>query len=171
MLTVEELIDWLRADPADAETIEDLRAAAIAHVQNETGMKFGTAGEVVETHAYTGGAIALSGVPDPDASFSVEKWTGSAWEVVDEGSWYLDGAFVRPAQSSWVDFRTETPRFRVTYTTGFVEGLQPEPVKQAVRILVAHWFEHREAIITGTIATVVKLSVDRLLAPYRKVGF
>lgn len=40
-------------------------------------------------------------------------------------------------------------------------------VEQAALMLVAHWYENREAVVTGTIATPIPIGVERLLW-YRK---
>ncbi|MGV8944667.1 head-tail connector protein [Thermomonas sp.] len=40
-------------------------------------------------------------------------------------------------------------------------------VEQALLMIVAHWYENREAVATGTIATVIPIGVERLLW-YRK---
>ena len=167
MITTEELIDWLRAEAEDAELIEDLRAAAIAHVENETGMHFSVTGEVTHSISWNGWPMALKGEPVEGADFTLEQWSGSAWETVDAGNYYVDGAFIRPA-GDW-KFDTPWPRFRVTYTTGYVEGLQPAPVQMAVRLLVAHWFENREAVNIGNITSEIEMGVRMLLAPYRRV--
>lgn len=45
-------------------------------------------------------------------------------------------------------------------------GFTPD-VEQAVLLLVGHWYANREAVVTGTISTVVPLAVERLLW-YRK---
>lgn len=45
-------------------------------------------------------------------------------------------------------------------------GLTPD-VEQAILLLVGHWYANREAVVTGTISTVVPLAVERLLW-YRK---
>ena len=40
-------------------------------------------------------------------------------------------------------------------------------VEQAILLVVGHWYANREAVVTGTIATVIPLAVERLLW-YRK---
>lgn len=47
----------------------------------------------------------------------------------------------------------------------------PEPVKEAVRQLVAHLYENREASITGVTMTDVSPGMFDLLAPYREWSF
>jgi len=58
----------------------------------------------------------------------------------------------------------------VTYVAGY--GDEPEDVpggiRQAILMLVAHWYENREAVATGTINTVIKLGVDAALSGYRR---
>lgn len=46
----------------------------------------------------------------------------------------------------------------------------PAPIKTAICMLVAQWFNSREATVTGTIATELPLAVDALISPYRRVG-
>jgi len=59
--------------------------------------------------------------------------------------------------------------WRVTYTAGYgpQHGNVPDSLCAAVKLLAAHLFENREAMITGTIATTLPLGVDRLIAPFR----
>lgn len=164
MLTVAELIQWLRAEDEDAEQIEDLLEAAIAHVENETGMRFSTSGEVTETITWGGWPLALRGTVDTEADFTLEQWAGTDWEAVDASAYYVDGSFVRPAGTSYSFGAGPNRRFRVTYTTGYVEGLQPAPVRLAVRMLVQLWFDGAE----GEARESGMKAVDRLLAPYRR---
>ncbi|MCP8894293.1 head-tail connector protein [Shinella daejeonensis] len=43
----------------------------------------------------------------------------------------------------------------------------PAPIKTAICMLVAQWFNSREATVTGTIATELPLAVDALITPYK----
>lgn len=167
MVTVEELIDWLRAEAEDAELIEDLRDAAVTYVEEQTGMRFSETGEVVQTMGWYGWPLALRGEPLAGADFTLERWSGSAWEAVDSGNYYLDGAFVRPA-GTW-EMTEVTPRFRATYTTGYTAGLAPKPLQVAVRLLVAHWYENREPVNIGNIVNELPFAVDNILRLYRRV--
>lgn len=45
----------------------------------------------------------------------------------------------------------------------------PAPLRQALMLLIAHWYEHRDPIEVGAPSTVVPHSVNRLLVPYRPV--
>ena len=43
----------------------------------------------------------------------------------------------------------------------------PEPLRQAIRLLVAHWYENRGLIAVGQSVAVLPATVAALLAPYR----
>ena len=47
----------------------------------------------------------------------------------------------------------------------------PAAIKHAIVLLVAHWFENREAVMTGqgSAAVALPMGVDALLAPYRRI--
>lgn len=45
----------------------------------------------------------------------------------------------------------------------------PDAIKQALLLLVAHWYENREPVIVGTISADLPLTVRALLGPYRVV--
>jgi hypothetical protein len=40
-------------------------------------------------------------------------------------------------------------------------------IKQALLFLVAHWYRNREAVITGTIASITPMAYDAILGPER----
>jgi len=52
---------------------------------------------------------------------------------------------------------------------GLLASDVPEPMRQAVRLLVGHWFEHREPVVLGDNAAPVPDTVAALLAPYYPV--
>jgi uncharacterized phiE125 gp8 family phage protein len=47
----------------------------------------------------------------------------------------------------------------------------PQPIKQAMLLMLAHWFENREEVITGTIVARIPSGARALLAPYRMQAF
>ncbi|MBD9635962.1 hypothetical protein IB277_06595 [Ensifer sp. ENS07] len=64
----------------------------------------------------------------------------------------------------------ESAAVSVTYSAG--SSSVPVPIQQAILLSVGAWYENREEVVVG--ATVSSLpasvAVDRLLAPYRRVG-
>ena len=59
---------------------------------------------------------------------------------------------------------------RATCGYGAGQGDVPQPLRLAMRILIGHWYENREALIIGTIVAEAPLAVESLIAPYRR-GF
>lgn len=58
----------------------------------------------------------------------------------------------------------------IDYVAGYGEAEDvPRDLKQAVLALVAHWFEHRDAVIVAGSGAVVPAGFDRLVAGYRQV--
>jgi uncharacterized phiE125 gp8 family phage protein len=45
----------------------------------------------------------------------------------------------------------------------------PEPLRQAIRLLIAHWYENRGLVAAGT-TTVLPSTVAALIAPYRMLS-
>lgn len=101
-----------------------------------------------------------------------------------------DGAeYVMPAADYLVDTKSEPGRLVLGYgktwpsvtlrpasaiAIEFVAGYGavsavPEKVKQAMKLLVAHWYEHREAVLTGSISKELEFAVGALLWQERVV--
>ena len=45
-------------------------------------------------------------------------------------------------------------------------GAVPQAIKQAMLLLIGHYFNNREQTITGVMATEIPQGADALLAPY-----
>lgn len=50
---------------------------------------------------------------------------------------------------------------------GVDDTTQPPEVHHAIAVLVAHWFEHREAVVTGTISKEIELAWNALVTQIR----
>lgn len=75
---------------------------------------------------------------------------------------------VRPA-GPWPRPGRAIDGVRIDFTAGYADAASvPEPLKQAVKLLAAYFFETREAAAETKIYTVPK-SIDALIAPYREV--
>jgi len=63
-------------------------------------------------------------------------------------------------------------RFEIDFTAGYgASGLDvPQPLRQAIRLLVTHWFEHRAAAMEGEGAGPTPLGYRALVAPYRRLA-
>lgn len=72
----------------------------------------------------------------------------------------------RPARVTLYDALTldRGEVIRISYTAG--ETDLPDELKQAALMLVAHWYENREAVAVGTISADVAMGVNRLLSQF-----
>lgn len=83
----------------------------------------------------------------------------SGWQLIaDDGPLVLDVSGLSGARA--VD------PVAVTYKAG-AESC-PEMAKQAMLLLIGHWYMHREAVVTGSAPAEVALTVDALLRQYRR---
>jgi len=53
--------------------------------------------------------------------------------------------------------------------TGEFEDV-PENIRQAIRLTVGHWYENRESVVLGTIASQVPMTAEHLLHQERSLG-
>ena len=62
-------------------------------------------------------------------------------------------------------------RAEIDFTAGYgTTGADvPEPLRQAIRLLVTHWYEHRSAVMSGEAVTAVPLGYRELVSPYRRL--
>lgn len=58
----------------------------------------------------------------------------------------------------------------IEFTAGYgaEPGSVPAPIRQAMLLLVAHWYEHRDPIEIGAPEAAIPHAVSRLLAPFRR---
>lgn len=70
---------------------------------------------------------------------------------------------------SWPAVRSRVMNpIRVRYVAGWTGvHLVPQPIKQAIRLLAAHWYEHRESVIVGAGSSPLPLALDSLLWQFR----
>jgi uncharacterized phiE125 gp8 family phage protein len=95
--------------------------------------------------------------------------------VVDAEDYAVD-ALSSPAR---VVFKSAPPpvvtrelnAFEIAFTAGYGDEASdvPAPIRQALMLLVAHWFERREPVVLGAGAQEVPATVAGLLLPYRRV--
>lgn len=54
---------------------------------------------------------------------------------------------------------------QIDYQAGYADAAAvPMCIKQAILLIVAHWYEHRESVLTGTISKEIEQSASNLIA-------
>lgn len=73
--------------------------------------------------------------------------------------------FIEPAFSAtWPSPREQANAVTVRFVAGYdTEQGVPDTIKQAIMLMLGHFYVNREAVVTGTIATEVDLAVKQLL--------
>lgn len=98
----------------------------------------------------------------------------AAVTTVLAGTYFLDGAgvparLVRQGAIAWPAPRRTANGIEVAFTAGYGDAAVdvPEPIRQAIMLLIAHWYEHRSPLEVGALARPAPDMVAELLAPYR----
>lgn len=167
----------LRVDHEDDDDlIEGLIAAATEHLDGYTGVL----GRALVTQTWRQdfcGFSARMGLPlRPVSSIaSVTYFDGdNATQALGSTVYGLfadaAGAYVAlTPDQAWPSTRSRRDAVSVTYVAGVADTAVPAPIKQAILLMVGHWYANREAVSEGSMAEV-PMAVDALLRPYRAVG-
>lgn len=69
---------------------------------------------------------------------------------------------------AWPATRAQIAAVTVDFTAGYSNSAAiPEDLKLAMKMLVAHWSENREAVVVGTINSALELAFDALVDTYK----
>jgi uncharacterized phiE125 gp8 family phage protein len=94
-----------------------------------------------------------------------QTWTSSEYRV-DKRS--QPGRITPEHGKSYPSTRAVMNAVTVRFKAGYGQAAAvPGPIKLGITALVAHFYEHREPVITGTIAEELPMHVQALLAPYQ----
>lgn len=95
-------------------------------------------------------------------------------QVVDSSNYYLynfdqHSEVVTTNTYSWPDVYDRKDAFSITYRAGMGETASsvPDSIKRAIRLIVAHWYEHRTAVVNFT-PNELPMGVESLLSLERR---
>jgi uncharacterized phiE125 gp8 family phage protein len=141
------------------------------------GVRYGRLayGERTVEQGGSNSAIRLPHGPVQSVSSIQYYDTSGAQQTLSSSLYQLDSkslfARVVPApDESWPD--TEDERLNavtVTYAAGYGDNISdvPDPIRQAVLLMVGDMYAHRESIGVGTVAYQLNLTAELLLSDYR----
>ena len=69
----------------------------------------------------------------------------------------------------WPGTFSRSDAVSVTFIAGVADASVPQPIKQAMLLMIGHWYAGREAVAAGDMRSV-PMAVDALLQPYRTIG-
>lgn len=173
IITVADLKAHMRVTHTQEDTyISALRSAAISWVEEHCNIKLGS----YTARGYLAG-FYNSYIPiGPVTAISEVKYqttsdkTYANLDTLATGLWFTD-EISKPARIAFRDYPNVyeyalTPVV-VTFTAGYTT--MPDPVLQAIRLLVAHMYENRQEEVVGTITTRLKFGLEALLNPFRVI--
>lgn len=158
---------------ADDAKIAVLIKAAREFLESVTNRQFITATYTLTMDRFPGGddielpiapLQSVESIKYLDASGNQQTLSGTAYDAVihDDGYGhvYVDRSVGWPSVG---DYRNAV---EIIYTCGHGDtaATVPERIKQAIYLLVAHWYEHREAVVVGTISSELPMSLRMLIS-------
>ena len=171
-LSLAEAKAFLRIETAeDDPLIAAFISAARLHVETQTGLALVTQSWRMVLDCWpTNGRVAVR--PAPLQALTAARVFDFDGEVraVDARAFVPDLSTSTLSFKPWaVPMPTRIAagiEFDIAVGFGDAAGDVPEPIRQAIRILVAHWHENR-AIVAGAAVAPVPSNAAALIAPYR----
>lgn len=171
VVTVDEVAKHLGDLPTeDRPYVETLIAAAQGWIDGPAGWLARSIGAQLLEYRDDDPCSPIVLLPFGPVLEVVEAWSGD--DAVDVSA-YVPGA---PAISLGTQLTSGQP-LRVRYWAGYGSrdpddadkwiSAAPAPIKVAIMILVAQWYEYREAVMPTGSPQQLPFSVDVLLQPYR----
>lgn len=170
LLTRAELKTHLRVEhSAEDDLIDALRAAAADYIENFCSVRLGVVTATGYLDAFVPARIPYGPVTAVGPVQYKATDNATAYTTLGTGSYFVD----KDTTPGRIDFYNVPSlgsynfnAVKITIGLGYLNQ-PPEAFKHATRLLVAHWYENRQAEIVGTISSVIKFGVDALLNPYR----
>lgn len=172
-VTREEAKAHARIDGTEEDArVDALIAAARADVENRTGRALVAQGwRIVRDGVPRGGVLRLSPAPVQSVTAVTVYGEDGAPSVVPAEEYEVDvasspGRLVLRRGLGWQARSVNGLEVDITCGYGGPEAV-PAPLRHAVLMLVAYWFEVREAAAYGVVAGPVASRTAALVAPYR----
>ena len=193
-VTLAEIKAQLRVDTSDEDTLLGaLIEAATGYVDGPSGILGRALVEqtwdmsVVDFPQPDAGAEMRAVLPIPlpplrevvsvnyvDTAGATQTIASSNYRVTLGGDW---GGSVEPVPGyAWPATQNRREAVTVRFRAGFAATANsptdyranvPRPIRQAIQLLAAHWFERRTPVVVGQTVTEVPMTVAALLAPWR----
>ena len=164
-------------DVEDDPLIEGFIAAAVDYLNGPSGIL----GRAIMTQEWLleletwPGRISLPLEPVQSVTVRYLDTSGVEQELSSE-AWDLDQYPSRRTQLAWASGyqfpALQAVRYpvRISISAGFGgAGDVPMALKVAIQMLVAHWYEHRDAVLPGSMGDSLPAAVNSLLARWRVI--
>lgn len=169
----------LRVDvPDDDAYITSLIVAARQQAESITRRAFVTQTYKLTMDAFPCGPIYLprpplqsvSSITYVDTAGVTQTWSASDYQVEATGGPFAPPGRVAPAYGqSYPATRAVFGAVTITFVAGYGSQASdvPQAIRQAILLVLGHWYEHRELAVVGTSVVELPRSAEWLLSPYR----
>ncbi|MBP7638131.1 MAG: phage head-tail connector protein [Kiritimatiellae bacterium] len=173
-VTTREARDWLRIDTENEDpTLAALVKAARQYVEEFTGRALTTKTVTLTLDRFENEillpfppAIAITAITYVDENGATQTLAASVYQLDATAE---PARLTRAYSQDWPSLRSQNAAVSIAYTAGYGANAAsvPQGLKQAILFLVAHWYEHREAVQAGGALQTVPLAVESLLWSFR----
>jgi len=104
-----------------------------------------------------------------DVQGATQTLSAGLYQVVaDAGPFAQPGKIFQAYNATWPSSRGHIDDVRIRYVAGYGAATDvPMAIKAAIKLMIAHLYENREATLTGTIVTEYPLGFAALLSPFK----
>jgi len=173
-LTLAELKLHLRVDHTEEDTlIESLGKAARRWVERYTSRSLVSQTWTMSLDGFPydgcfklprGPHLSVESIKYRDEDSVQQTWASTKYKVDPAGG--EEAARVMLADGEeWPDTDLDPNSVEVEFKAGYgtTAASVPDTIKAAMKLLIGHWFENREEVITGTISTDIPMATKALL--------
>lgn len=159
-------------DDDDDDYIESLITAARIHVENWLGKKLITQTLILHLDNFESGSQEIRLPYGPVQSVDTITYLDSSGASAAYTTFRAAlGEISRVTPSyglTWPTTQPVTDAVQIEYVTGYGDADDvPKTIKQAMLLLIGHWYASRESVVIGTIVAELPMAVQSLLSAER----
>lgn len=172
-ITLAEAKAQCRVDVTDDDTLlATMINAARDYIENTTGIVCGTASRVLRYDMFAERLPIYRGPVNSITTVSYVASDGTQTTLASDQYRLRERhgvATLQPAYGvSWPETECIDGAVTVTISAGYASNsVTPDAIRLAALMLVAHWYDNRQAVAIGTTTKELELAVADLLRPYR----
>lgn len=174
-LSVDEAKEHLRVDGASEDTlISSLIMTSRLHIEAALGLALITQTWRQTLDRWPKNSEVIVPLRPLQAVSEIRVYDGNGGSAVVPAEDYIVDVAGNPGRIVPAGSLLPTPGkkaagIEIAFTAGYGDAATdvPAPIRQALLLLVAHWYEHRDPVEIGTAGVAIPAAVSRLLKPYR----
>lgn len=177
-LTVAEARGHVRQDLMDDDAwLQDAIAAATEMVEGDTNRQLITAVSRLSLDGVPAQGwidiprpplVSVSSLTYVDTNSVTQTWAATNYRVsAPAGPRCARGRITLASGISWPTLATVSDALQVNFTHGYgAASAVPAMLKQALKLLIAHWYDNRSTIVIGTSSKELELTYRSVIAKF-----